>query len=84
VPRATAIIAASLIGGIAMFVLIRQQTAISGRQFRRSMIPPPFGRHPDVRGRIDPRCEIRELCKRIITGQQAEIEPRLHALDSGR
>jgi dipeptide/tripeptide permease len=68
------IIAISIIAGLAFFFLIRQQTAISDRQFLRSMIP----HHSSAilmceRASIqDP--EIQELCQAIISSQQAEID----------
>ena len=43
------LIAGSCVAGIAFFLFIRQQTAISDRQFLRSMIPHHFGRDLDVR-----------------------------------
>jgi uncharacterized protein (DUF305 family) len=78
------IIAASLIAGLAFFTLIRQQMAISDKQFLRSMIPHHAGailmceRAP----LHDP--EIKELCESIITSQQAEIDQmtaKLHELE---
>lgn len=68
-----AIVAVSVIALVAFFLLIRQQTAISDRQFLRSMIPHHAGailmcgkaplREPDVR----------QLCTSIIASQQEEI-----------
>jgi len=68
------IIVASVAAGLVLFLLIRQQTAIGDTQFLRSMIPHHSSailmceRSPIT----DPR--IRELCKNIIAGQQAEID----------
>jgi uncharacterized protein (DUF305 family) len=69
-----AIIAVSAIVGIACFFAIRQQAAVSDRQFLRSMIP----HHASAllmceqSPITDP--EIQMLCKTIILGQQAEID----------
>jgi uncharacterized protein (DUF305 family) len=69
-----AIIAASVVVGAACFLAIRQQTAVSDRQFLRSMIP----HHASAllmceeSPITDP--EIQTLCKTIISGQQAEID----------
>ncbi|MBE0682450.1 MAG: DUF305 domain-containing protein [Anaerolineales bacterium] len=58
---------------IAFFLLIRQQTAVSDKQFLKSMIP----HHASAilmceKTNIqDP--EIKDLCKSIISGQQEEI-----------
>lgn len=68
------IIGTCAIALLAFSILIRQQTAISDRQFLRSMIP----HHASAilmceRAPIhDP--EIKELCENIISGQQAEID----------
>ena len=70
----TIIIATSSILLIAFFVFIRQQSAVSDKQFLKSMIP----HHASAilmcekANLQDP--EIKELCKSIIPGQQAEID----------
>lgn len=70
----TIIIAISSIILIAFFVLIRQQTAVSDKQFLKSMIP----HHASAilmcekANLQDP--EIKDLCQSIISGQQAEID----------
>jgi uncharacterized protein (DUF305 family) len=72
--RNAVIIGVSVIAGITFFLFIRQQTAVSDRQFLRSMIP----HHASAilmceRSSIqDP--EIRSLCATIMSGQQAEID----------
>jgi uncharacterized protein (DUF305 family) len=68
------LIAVSCVAGIAFFLFIRQQTAISDRQFLRSMIPHHSGAilMCDEASLQDQR--IRELCKTIVTGQQQEID----------
>jgi len=72
--RNALIIAASLIALLGFFLLIRLQTAISDKQFLRSMIPHHAGailmcEHAAI---DDP--EIKELCKNIISSQQSEID----------
>lgn len=68
------IIAAGLLALIVFWILIRQQTAITDKQFLRSMIPHHAGallmcgKAPI----LDPRIE--KLCRAIIPGQQAEID----------
>lgn len=72
--RNVVILAASVIIGIALFMFIREQTAVSDRQFLRSMIP----HHASAilmceqAAITDP--EIRTLCATIISSQQAEID----------
>jgi uncharacterized protein (DUF305 family) len=71
--RNTWIAAAAVAALIGFFVLIRQQAAITDRQFLRSMIP----HHASAilmctKAPIeDP--QIKDLCDGIIAGQQAEI-----------
>ena len=68
------VIAVSCVLGIAFFVFIRQQTAISDRQFLRSMIPHHSGAilMCEDASIQDPR--IKDLCKTIISGQRSEID----------
>jgi uncharacterized protein (DUF305 family) len=59
---------------ISFFVLIRTQTAITDSEFLRSMIPHHAGailmcKEAPING-----VEIKELCKTIISSQQAEID----------
>ena len=68
------IMAVSVVAGIAFFLFIREQTAVSDRQFLRSMIPHHASailmcQQSSVR---DP--EIQRLCSTIVSGQQAEID----------
>ena len=72
--RNVIIIAISIIAGVAFFFLIRQQGAVSDKQFLRSMIP----HHASAilmceRANIQD-AEIKELCKTIIASQQSEID----------
>lgn len=68
------IAAASILIGVVFFLGIRQQTAISDKQFLKSMIPHHSGailmcREANI---TDP--EIKILCQTIIEGQQQEID----------
>ena len=72
--RNALIITGSVIVGLIFFLLIRQQTAVSDRQFLRSMIP----HHASAilmcqqASITDP--EIKELCGAIVSSQQSEID----------
>ena len=81
----TIIIGVSSILLIAFFVFIRQQSAVSDKQFLKSMIP----HHASAilmcekANLQDP--EIKDLCQSIISGQQAEIDQmkaKLQELDN--
>jgi uncharacterized protein (DUF305 family) len=68
------IMAGSIVALIAFWVFIRQQTAITDRQFLRSMIPHHAGailmcQEAAIR---DP--EIKKLCGAIVSSQQSEID----------
>ena len=68
------ILVASIAAGLTAFILIRQQAAISDREFLRSMIPHHAGailmcNQADLQ---DP--QIQDLCRGIVAGQQAEID----------
>jgi peptidoglycan/LPS O-acetylase OafA/YrhL len=68
------ILTASVAAGLIAFLLIRQQAAISDREFLRSMIPHHAGailmcNQAELQ---DP--QIQELCRGIVAGQQAEID----------
>ena len=70
----TLIIAGSILAALAFFVLIRYQTAISDKQFLRSMIPHHAGailmcEHASIQD-----AEIQALCQTIISSQQSEID----------
>ena len=67
------IIAVSILGLGAFFVLIRQQTAIADTQFLRSMIPHHAGAILMCENASINDVEVKELCKNIISGQQSEI-----------
>jgi uncharacterized protein (DUF305 family) len=68
------IVAVSVIAGIASFLLIRQQTAVSDRQFLRSMIPHHAGAILMCENAQVSDPEIKDLCKSIISSQQQEID----------
>jgi hypothetical protein len=68
------IMGVSLVAMIAFWVFIRRQTAITDRQFLRSMIPHHAGailmcQEASIR---DP--EIKQLCGAIVSSQQSEID----------
>jgi DUF305 family protein family protein len=68
------IIAASFLALGGFWVLIRQQAAISDRQFLRSMIPHHAGALLMCGKAPIQDAEIRELCRSIMSGQQSEID----------
>lgn len=72
--RNALIIAVSIVAALVFFLLIRQQAAISDKQFLRSMIPHHGGAilMCEQASIVDP--EIEELCGTIISGQQTEID----------
>jgi hypothetical protein len=75
------IMAVSVIAGLAFFIFIRQQTAITDRQFLKSMIPHHSGAilMCEQASLEDP--EIVDLCETIISGQQQEIDQMKAMLD---
>jgi hypothetical protein len=68
------IIAGSLLAGIAFFFLIRQQGAVTDKQFLRSMIPHHAGAILMCEQASIEDAEIKQLCQTIISGQQQEID----------
>lgn len=69
-----AILAVSATALISFFVLIRTQTAITDSEFLRSMIPHHAGAILMCKEAPINDVEIKELCKTIISSQQAEID----------
>lgn len=67
------IIAVSLIALVGFWMLIRQQTAITNTQFLRSMIPHHSGAILMCEKAPLDNPKIQELCRNIISGQEAEI-----------
>lgn len=68
------ILGASVLLGVGMFVLIRQQTAIGDQQFLRSMIPHHSGAILMCREAALQDQELKNLCQEIISSQQREID----------
>lgn len=67
------ILAGSIVGLIGFFTLIRNQTAITDKQFLRSMIPHHAGAILMCEQSSAKNPTIKELCKNIIAGQESEI-----------
>lgn len=59
---------------ITFFALIRAQTAITDKQLLKSMIPHHAGAILMCTEAPIEDAEIRDLCRKIIAGQQAEID----------
>ena len=72
--RNAIIIAASVAAALAFFLLIRQQGAVSDKQFLRSMIPHHAGAILMCEQASIQDAEIKELCGSIISSQQGEID----------
>jgi uncharacterized protein (DUF305 family) len=68
------IAAASVVALIISWVFIRQQVAISDREFLRSMIPHHSGAILMCEQASIRDVEIRRLCQSIVSSQQAEID----------
>ena len=68
------IIAASVAAALAFFLLIRQQGAVSDKQFLRSMIPHHAGAILMCEQASIQDAELKELCGSIISSQQDEID----------
>jgi uncharacterized protein (DUF305 family) len=68
------LIVIALIAGAGFFAAIRQQAGISDKQFLRSMIPHHGGAILMCGEASIQDPEIRELCRTIRAGQQAEID----------
>lgn len=72
--RNAIIMAASGLIGALCFILIRQQAAIGDDQFLRSMIPHHAGAILMCQQASLQDPELQDLCRTIISGQQAEID----------
>jgi len=68
------IMTASVAAGLIAFVLIRQQAAISDKEFLRSMIPHHAGAILMCEQADLHEPQLQELCRGIVSGQQAEID----------
>lgn len=75
------IIAGSVIAGLLFFLFIRQQTAITDKQFLRSMIPHHAGAILMCEQASIDDPEVQALCDNIISGQQSEIDQMKAKLD---
>ncbi len=75
------ILAAGVLLLIGSFMLIRKQALISDRQFLRSMIPHHAGAILMCKNASLQDREIQELCRTIVSGQQAEIDQMKRKLD---
>lgn len=67
-------IVASVALGLLFFLLVRQQGAVTDKQFLRSMIPHHAGAILMCEQAKIQDPEIKDLCKSIITSQQQEID----------
>ncbi len=67
------IVAASIMALIFFFVMIRQQTAVTDRQFLRSMIPHHAGAILMCEQSPAQAPQIKQLCRTIISSQETEI-----------
>ena len=70
----TLIAAAAVIVGVALFVLLRQQSGVGDRQFLRSMIPHHASAILMCNEASIRDAEIRRLCGEIVSSQQREID----------
>lgn len=75
------LIAVGVLVLIGSFMFIRKQTAISDRQFLRSMIPHHAGAILMCREASIQDPEIRRLCGEIVASQQSEIDQMKAMLD---
>lgn len=75
------ILGASVVVALVCFLLIRQQTFVSDRQFLRSMIPHHGGAILMCQKASLQDTEIKELCQQILVSQQAEIDQMKALLD---
>ena len=80
--RNVIIIAAGVLLLIGSFMAIRKQAVIADRQFLRSMIPHHAGAILMCQQASLEDREIKELCKTIVSGQQAEIDQMKAKLDA--
>jgi uncharacterized protein (DUF305 family) len=68
------IVSASVIAGVAFWALIREQAAVTDRQFLRSMIPHHGGAILMCKQAPLQDPAVKELCATIISSQQSEID----------
>ncbi len=67
------ILAVSAVALLGFFALIRTQTAVTDQQFLKSMIPHHAGAILMCQQSPAQDAEIKEFCRKIIAGQEAEI-----------
>lgn len=79
--RNAIIIAVGFVVLVGSFLLIRKQSAISDRQFLRSMIPHHAGAILMCEEASIEDRDIQDLCRNIVAGQQAEIDQMKAKLD---
>jgi uncharacterized protein (DUF305 family) len=70
----TLVLVASVTVGVTCVLFIREQAAVSDRQFLRSMIPHHASAILMCEEAPISDLEIQALCKRIVSSQQAEID----------
>jgi uncharacterized protein (DUF305 family) len=75
---------ASIVAMLVFFALIRQQVAVTDRQFLRSMIPHHASAILMCENAPLQSSEIKQLCGSIIASQQAEIRQMKDLLDRMR
>jgi uncharacterized protein (DUF305 family) len=75
------VVVGSVLALLLAWVLIRQQAAVSDRQFLRSMIPHHAGAILMCNEAPIQDAEIRTLCQSIVEGQQREIDQMKALLD---
>ena len=78
------VVAGSLLALAVFWVLLREQVAVSDRQFLRSMIPHHAGAILMCEQSPIQDAEIKRLCEAILSSQQSEIDQmkaKLKALD---
>jgi uncharacterized protein (DUF305 family) len=68
------IVVASCVALAGFWIMIRQQTAVSDRQFLRSMIPHHAGAILMCTDAPIRDAEIKSLCENIVSSQQSEID----------
>lgn len=78
------IMGVSLVALVGFWMLIRQQTAITNTQFLRSMIPHHAGAILMCEKAPLDNPQVQELCRKIISGQQAEIRQMKSLLNDQR
>lgn len=79
-----AIVALGIVALLVFWTLIRQQAAITDRQFLRSMIPHHAGAILMCEKSKAQDPQILELCKRIISSQRSEIAQMTSMLEDGQ